>query len=266
MRVTPQGAMLALLMLLAAPAYAEDAATLTVTTYDDGVSCPGDCDAHVVFHNQYNGTRNAFLPAAGADPLVNRANAAQFKCVRGEACVVCFAEAGESCIIAIYRGTGPPRGRVDVTPAFMKEWCDKPALPEAVTTECKRLKQNAASLAARVNCFAEPAHEKCKSKMESGAAAKAADAPEFQKCVAVGVTKYNAQQSDANLHRSLSAGCAYYENQRETNSAGVSWQKLSPGACREGFFVGPNGTDCCSGDTMQAAVDFLECRAFYPKP
>ena len=66
------------------------------------------------------------------------------------------------------------------------------------------------------------------------------------------------------LHRSLSVDCPY-ENQRQTNSHGDSWQKLSPGARREGFFVGPNGTDCCSGDPVQAAVDIVECRWFYPK-
>jgi hypothetical protein len=266
MRFVPHGVMLAFFILIADPAHAEDAATLTMTTYDDGFSCPGDCDAHVVFRKQHNGTRNAFLPAVGADPLANRANAAQFPCVKGKECVVCFAEAKESCIVTTYRGTGPPLGRVDATPAFMKEWCDKPALPEAIATECKRLKGNAASLAARINCIAEPSHEKCKAKMDAAAAAKTADAPEFQKCVAMGVAKYNAQQSDANLHRSLEADCPYYQNQRQTNSNGVSWQKLSPGACREGYFVGPNGTDCCSRDTMQAAVDFLECRWFYPTP
>jgi hypothetical protein len=263
--------MLAVLALVAVPAagaaQADEAATLTMTTYDDGVSCPGGCDAHVVFAKKYNGTRNAFLPAAGVDPLANRGEAARFPCVDGQACVVCFAEAGDSCIVTTYRGEGPPHGRVDATPAFMKEWCDKPALPVAVSTECARLKANAASLAARINCFAEPAHDKCKSKMETAAAAKSADAPEFQKCVAMGGPRnYNVQQPDASLHRSVRAGCPYYQNQRQTNSAGASWQKLSPGACREGFLVGPNGTDCCSADPMQAAVDFLECRWFYPRP
>lgn len=257
---------LAFLILIANPAHAEDAATLTVTTYDDGFSCPGNCDSHVVFRKDHNGTRNAFAPAVGANPLANRTNAAQFPCVKGKGCVVCFAEASESCIVTVYRGAGPPLGRVDATPAFMKEWCDKANLPGAIAAECKRLQSNAAALAARVNCIAEPSHDKCKVKMEAATAAKAADAPEFQKCLAMGVVKYNAQQSDANLDRSLEAGCPYYENQRQTNSNGVSWQKLSPGACREGYFVGPNGTDCCSGDPMQAAVDFRECRSFYPTP
>lgn len=258
--------MMAALILIAGAAYADDAVTLSLTTYDDGFSCPGNCDAHVVFRKQYNGTRNAFLPADGADPLANRANAAQFPCVKGRECVVCFTEQSESCIVAMYRGTGPVVGRVDATPAFMKEWCEKAAVPEAIATECRRLKQDAATLAARINCIAEPTHAKCKSKMEAAVAARAADAPEFEKCLAMGVEKYNAQQSDANLHRSVNADCPYYENQRQTNSQGKSWQKLSPGACREGLFVGPNGTDCCSGDPMQAAVDFLECRSFYPKP
>ena len=102
----------------------------------------------------------------------------KFPCAKGEQRVACFAEAGESCIVTTYRGTGPPRGRVDATPALMKEWCDKPSLPAAVTTECARIKANAESLAARINCFAEPTHDKCKSRMDAVETAKTADAPE----------------------------------------------------------------------------------------
>jgi hypothetical protein len=44
-----------------------------------------------------------------------------------------------------------------------------------------------------------------------------------------------------------------------------SWQKLAPGACRTDHFVRPNGTDCCSGEPLQSAVDFVECRFFNPQ-
>src|SRR5690606_8029978 len=160
----------------------QEAATLTLTTYDDGVSCPADCDSHVVFSPRHNGTRNALAPAAGSDPLANRADAVRFPCTRDAPCVVCFAEPSDSCITTVYRGSGPPLGRVDATPAFMKQWCDEPMLPAAVVTECARLRGNAARLEARVNCFAEPTHPLCAAKMEAAAAVKEADAPEFAKC------------------------------------------------------------------------------------
>jgi hypothetical protein len=244
--------------------WAADPMSVELTTYDDGWSCPADCDAHVVFSDLHNGTRNAFLPAAGADPFANRASAAQ--CAEGKECAICFEENAESCIVAIYRGNGPPKGRVDATPAFMKEWCDKASQPAAVAKECKRLKANAAKFSGRINCIAEPGRAECRSKMEAAAAAKAADLPEFRKCEQLGRKKYNQQQPELSLERSANAGCAYFENQKKTNSNGVSWQMLSPGACRGSFFVGPNGTDCCSKDPMQAAVDFIECKFFYPEP
>ncbi|HZF30867.1 MAG TPA: hypothetical protein VE907_17255 [Gammaproteobacteria bacterium] len=265
MRLIAAPLLLALLIAAAGSAAADEAATLVATTYDDGVSCPGNCDAHVVLNKQHNGTRNAFRPAAGADPLANRASAARFPCVSGEQCVVCFAEASDTCMVTMYRGEGPPAGRVDATPAFMKERCDKPGTPAAIATECARLARDAATLAARVNCFAEPTHQLCRVKMEAAAAAKAADRPELEKCRSLGVRRYNAQQPDASLHRSVHNDCPYYENQRLTNSHGDSFQKLAPGACRDGFFVGPSGTDCCSGEPLQAAVDIGECRSFYPR-
>ena len=38
-----------------------EARRMDITSYDDGRSCPADCDSHVVFRNVHNGTANAFL-------------------------------------------------------------------------------------------------------------------------------------------------------------------------------------------------------------
>ena len=81
----------------------------------------------------------------------------------------------------------------------------------------------------------------------------------------MGAAAYDRQQRDSTLHRSVEAGCPYLENQRKSNTKGMSWMMLSPAACRADHFVGPSGTDCCSADPMQAAIDLVECRWFYPK-
>lgn len=241
------------------------ASPMSLTTYDDGRSCPANCDAHVVFHRSHNGTANAFLPGDGRDPLGNRAHAGDHPCVAGKPCVVCFDDDVASCLVAVYRGNGPPPGRVDATPAFMRETCGKPSPPAAVATECTRLTRAAADLERRINCIANPAHPECHSRMAAAEAARAADEPELARCRRSGVEAYNAAQPDPTLHRSPHAGCEYYLNRRKTNSHGTTWMMLSPAACRSGTFVGPNGTDCCSGDVLQAAVDVAECRWFYPK-
>ena len=59
------------------------AESMRATLYDDGLACPGGCDAHVVFAPQHNGTRNAFLP-----PLSERG--APKPCVAGSSCMICF--------------------------------------------------------------------------------------------------------------------------------------------------------------------------------
>ena len=45
-------------------ALARDAIAMRLTMYDDGRSCPANCDAHVVFHSDDNGTPNAHLPGS----------------------------------------------------------------------------------------------------------------------------------------------------------------------------------------------------------
>jgi hypothetical protein len=52
-------AIIAMLPILAWPAHARD---MKLTIYDDGLSCPGNCDSHVVMFRTDNGTRFAFRP------------------------------------------------------------------------------------------------------------------------------------------------------------------------------------------------------------
>ena len=237
------------------------AQALTLTTYDDGLSCPGDCDAHVVFHPSLNGTANAFLPAAGDDPLAARV--APKPCVPGEACVICFSAQASSCLVALYRGDGPPPGIIDVTSAFLEAWCTKASLPEPLAAECQNKREDVAYLEGRHNCIADPDSKACRDLMTTAKDAKSADAPGYALCKALGAEAYNSQQPDVQLHRHPEKGCEYFLNQRESNGT-ISWSRLTPAACRADSYVGKNGLDCCSANPWQAAVDVGECGAFYP--
>jgi hypothetical protein len=58
----------ATLVLVLGMTSASLAVQMRLTMYDDGRLCPGDCDAHVVLHENNNGTVNAsLLPAACRD-------------------------------------------------------------------------------------------------------------------------------------------------------------------------------------------------------
>lgn len=84
--------------------------SLTPTAYDDGRSCPANCDAHVVVNPHHNGSVLLRLPSSPVDrPL---------PCAIGSRCLVCFSSDAKDCIETTYRGAGPPRGRADFTPAF----------------------------------------------------------------------------------------------------------------------------------------------------
>lgn len=235
------------------------AVNMQATTYHDGHSCPNGCDAHVVFQLQHNGTRNAFLPGIAGEPLLrHRSNPAAARCVNGSDCVICFDDADASCMVARYRGNGPQAGRFDFTLAFLRARCSGPSLPARFAAECAEKRRIAAELARRVNCIANPEATACRAIMQSAVAAKQRDLAEYGRCKQLGVPRYNAQQPDAQRHRHPSNGCEYFLNQR-----GASWFKLAPGACGDGYFVGPYGTDCCSADPFQAAVDRVECGHFY---
>lgn len=53
------------------------AVNMTPAVYDDGKSCPNDCDAHVVFHPRHNGTADAYDPSGSRARQMRRGAAVQ---------------------------------------------------------------------------------------------------------------------------------------------------------------------------------------------
>jgi hypothetical protein len=248
-------------------AFAESAKTMRPTTYDDGRSCPpdGQCDAHVVFKSTYNNTLNAFRPSSAEQPLATRHNPSVRKpCVPGVDCVICFGAGDDTCMVALYRGSGPGANRFDFTPTFMQSRCGDEDLPKAFANYCKQYLVKVDDLNARTNCIANPSAPKCKSLMEIAMQLKAEDLPRYQKCKSLGGdAAYNQQQPNSKLHRRH--GCAYFKNVAACSQSSPCGIRLSPGACGDGYYVGKNGLDCCSGNPFQAAIDITECGGFYPK-
>lgn len=228
------------------------AVDMTPTVYDDGRSCPNDCDAHVVFHPSHNGTRNAFDPSS--------TRSAPTKCVAGRPCTICFSEAASSCMTATYRGAGPPKKRFDFTPAFYEENCERPSLPPPVATQCRNARLAMPALESKVNCVATPEHEKCRALMQEAARRKAADDLLYEECLREGEVRFNSDKP-SRLQRSL--GCAYERFGTGRNSAGVTWRRLLDGACRPGTYAGRDGLDCCTGSLYEAALLGRECALFF---
>lgn len=167
---------------------------------------------------------------------------------------------------ALYRGAGPARGRFDMTPALYDQRCGDAGLPAAFAAECRRLSAATASLGydRRANCLARTSESRCVLLLGPKRAAQRKDAAERDKCIALGQNAYNAQQTDAQLKRTL--GCNYFLNQRGSNSAGETWFRLAPGACRSDTYVGRDGLDCCSASLRAAAAFHPECRGFFLDP
>jgi len=223
-----------------------------LTIYDDGLSCPGGCDAHVVFHKRMNGTVNAHAPPPAEKTAV---------CTNGALCEICFDEAGKECLVVTYRGGGPPFGRFDFTPAFYQQQCAESDRPSGLKKACADMKATSKAWAGRANCIGSPTEPKCESVMESALDARKQDDPQYARCKELGENAFNrtvgesAQRSDS---------CAYEKLGTGKNSRGDTWRKLLPGACRANTFVGRDGLDCCSGDPMtDRAFGSAECAAFY---
>jgi hypothetical protein len=178
--------------------------------------------------------------------------------------VICFGTGGDTCIEARYRGSGPPTGRFDFTPAFYEAACGQARLPAALAAECRRLESaiTQGGYDLRLNCIAEPSAGPCAAMMAAAETKRARDAIEREKCRALGGdSAYNAQQPDQHLHRTQ--GCNYFLNQKGSNSRGQTWFKLAPGACRPHTYVGRDGLDCCSASLFAAAALHPECRKFF---
>lgn len=221
---------------------------MKATIYDDGKSCPGGCDAHVVFAGEHNGTRNAFDPSSS--------RAAPRKCVNGRPCRICFSADAASCMTATYRGGGPPAGRFDFTPPFFEENCPKTGLPAAFTEKCRSAQPGIDRLKTQVNCIAEPQHEKCKVMMDAAARRKAADDLLYEECLRIGETKFN--QKPGVVQRALD--CAYT---KASTGGGGRWRSLLDGACRPGNYVGKDGLDCCNGSLYATALLHGECDQYF---
>jgi len=160
-----------------------------------------------------------------------------------------------------YRGSGPPKNRFDFTLAFFEENCGKPDLPKAIAKLCKEFAAEAKVLEARVNCIREPSHAKCEKMMKAAKAERDEDMVAYKQCRKIGEAKFNATRPAAE-QRAFS--CLYEQFGTARNAKGVTWKRLLPAACKDGYFVGAYGTDCCSGDPKKDGPMGVECKGYYP--
>ena len=231
------------------------AETVRLTIYDDGLSCPANCDAHVVFHKSMNGTEFAHSSQTTSAPFS--------KCLVGEACRLCLESGGKQCLEVMYRGGGPTLRTFDFTPSFYQKVCASTPAQPLLADKCAQLAKAAAGLDGRKNCIAQPDTDGCRDLIAGAVAARTADRPEYQKCKTIGETAYNKTKPKV---QQRSNNCAYELNGTGgPNSKGTTWKKLLPGACRDGTLVGRDGLDCCSGLPLADGPLGLECKHFYPK-
>lgn len=248
---------LVLPLCLSVPSNDASAGDMRATMYADGLACPGDCDAHVVFAAKHNGTRNAFAP-----PLDSRA--APKKCVRGSPCIICFDDSESSCMEALYRGNGPHADTFDFTPAFYVAECTRGDIPPQLAAKCRELDAavRKSGYGDRVNCLATPGVAVCTAIVEKAQRQKREDAALRDACLRDGEVGFNARQSDSSKQRAL--GCNYEKiGTGGPNSHGKTWRRLLPGACRAETYVGRDGLDCCSDQVFVAAALHPECSSYY---
>jgi hypothetical protein len=161
---------------------------------------------------------------------------------------------------ALYRGGGPPRNRFDVTPAFLDAHCGQAGIPAAIATKCRDLDRLAEQFAGRTYCLAQPADPRCAGLIAAARARYDADRPLYERCQQMGQAAFNATQPAA---RQRDLGCAYERVGTGSNSNGVTWRRLLPGACPLPTFVGANGLDCCTASLRSSlAFGVSECRGF----
>lgn len=229
---------------------------MSITTYHDGDSCPGACDAHVVFHPTHNGTSNAFAPGSSASE--------RRRCTVGQECRICFDGSPASCMDVIYRGSGPPRTKFDVTPAFLEAHCGQAGIPPALSAYCRNLDRIAARYAGRPYCMSEAADPRCTGIRARAQLRYDQDRPAYERCLSLGEAAFNRTQPAS---RQRSNNCAYEMNGTGQNSNGVTWRKLLPAACPAPTFVGANGLDCCTTNLRSSlAFGVSECAGFLLPP
>ncbi len=229
------------------------AVTIRMTMYDDGRSCPANCDAHVVFDNALNGTQYAHRPDDGIHFS---------KCQNGASCEVCLTDGRQQCLTVPYRGAGPGKETFDFTPAFYVEYCARASIPALLRDRCTSLHNDAKRLEGRVNCIRDAGNVACGVVMTDAQRKSIEDEPLYRQCVQVGESRFNAIHAPG---QQRSNDCAYERIPTGgPNSHGTKWRRLLPGACRPGTYVGRDGLDCCSGVTLADGPLGSECRAFYP--
>lgn len=230
------------------------AESMRLTIYDDGRSCPANCDAHVVFHRSLNGTIFAHDPSTSSAPFK--------KCVLNTLCQICFDDrSNSSCMTVMYRGNGPHPKTFDFTPEFYKQNCSDPAIPAQLQQQCKSLAAATRPLAGQINCIINPSDPQCVALMKTANSLQTADLPLYDKCKRDGETTFNKNRPVA---QQRSNDCAYEKKGTGgPNSRGKTWKRLLPGACRPGTFVGRDGLDCCSGNTFSDGPLGVECKDFY---
>ena len=225
-----------------------------LTIYDDGLACPGGCDAHVVFHPTLNGTPFAHAPQSKPGTYDT--------CTPNTACRLCF-DGATSCMDVIYRGDGPHPRAFDFTPAFYEETCGKPDLPAVLATQCRMLGQAKKKLEGRINCIRSPDDPACRALIAKAREAQANDRKLYDECRRLGESAFNATRP---VSEQRSNDCTYEMKGTGANSQGKTWRRLLPAGCRDGTYVGPNGTDCCTGNLFADGPQGPECRLFYPAP
>ena len=229
---------------------------IRLTIYDDGLSCPGNCDAHVVFQSSLNGTEFAHAIATPKPPYS--------ACKVDADCQICFSAGGQQCINVMYRSAGPTAMTFDLTPAFYEEACPKAKPFPALQSKCDEIAKGAAGLADRTNCIQDAAKPGCKSVVDAARLHQDEDRLLYDECKAKGEAKFNATRTK---DKRRSNNCAYeFAGTGGPNSKGTTWRRLMPGACRPGTFVGRDGLDCCNGRPISDGPLGIECRGFYLKP
>lgn len=233
-------------------AYGSD---VRITIYADGKSCPANCDAHVVFDKDLNGTEFAHAPYS--DSL------AYTKCTKNSSCEICFSSNRQQCIVVMYRGAGPSKNTFDFTPAFFELHCTKTNELPSLEKKCDELRKGASVLKGRINCIRNTDHDLCEDLMAQAQALRDADLLNYQRCNLIGAAQFNKTQP---TRQQRSKDCAYEAHGTGgPNSKGTTWRKLLPAACHPNAFVGRDGLDCCTGNRLTDGGFSLECRPFYPK-
>ena len=199
---------------------------LHATCYDDGDSCPGGCDEHVVANNATNGTARYHAPGSTPGNWQD--------CRNGQDCEVCFGNDPADCITVTHRGTGPDAGRADFTASFWEELCAVDDLPDTLENECDRIENGSEDLRS-VSCLEDPTAAGCE-----GVAPSAEEIATARQAVQDCLARENGNWR------------CHYLGPNGT---------MSPGSCENGT-VNSSGWDCCTGDRFHDAC-VTGCSEYY---